>query len=140
MNCLPTYRRFFFIPLACVVLLGCQSRSDDGLTSAAGNVRLNGKPLDSGTIEFKHTNGVTPPVIAKIEHGNFATRLPTGTMKILISSSIKVGEKQAYQGEANSPVMDIVKKTIPAKYNTKSQLTLEVGDKPLEGLQYDLQK
>jgi arylsulfatase A-like enzyme len=46
MNCLPTYRRFFFIPLACVVLLGCQSRSNDGLTPASGSVRFNGNPIE----------------------------------------------------------------------------------------------
>ena len=43
-----------------------------------------------------------------------------------------------YEEDPKSPVTDIMKEIIPEKYNVKSTLSLEVADKPLEDLKYDL--
>lgn len=59
-------------------------------------------------------------------------------MKVVISANIKVGEKRVYEGEANSPLLEIMKETIPARYNAKTTLTLDVSDKPID-VQYDLE-
>jgi hypothetical protein len=123
---------------ACIVVSGCGFAANDDLVSVAGSVLLKGKPVESGTIEFKYADGMTPPVITLIENGEFATRLSSGTTKVVISSTVKVGERAEYYGAEDSPIYEVTKEQIPAKYNTRSQLTLEVSDRPIEAILYDL--
>lgn len=138
MDCTDNRQRFLIVLLACIVLMGCNSSSDDKLTPVAGRVIFDVAPVESGTIEFMHADGVTPPTIAVIADGNFETRLLAGTMKVVISSRVKVGERAEFRGAPDSPVYEIVKEAIADRYSTQSKLTLEVGEIPIKELQYDL--
>ncbi len=132
----------FALRLGIVFLLafstGCGSSKSDGLTPAKGTVTLDGTAVAKGTIRFTPGDGVTPSVDAAIEDGKFSTRLPKGKLTVMINSGKKIGEQRMYEEDPQSPVTDIMKEIIPEKYNVKSTLSVEVADKPLEDLKYDL--
>lgn len=133
-------RRALGIGFICVaaILSGCGSATSDGLVSAKGTVTLDGTALAKGTIRFMPADSVTPSVDASIDEGKFATRLPKGKLTVIINSGKKIGEQRIYEEDPKSPMTDIMKEIIPDKYNVKSTLALEVGDKALENVSYDL--
>lgn len=121
-----------------LTMSGCGSATSDGLIPAKGTVTLDGSALAKGTIRFMPADGVTPSVDASIEEGKFSTRLPKGKLTVIINSGKKIGEQRIYEEDPKSPMTDIMKEIIPEKYNVKSSLALEVGDKQLDNVAYDL--
>ena len=121
-----------------LTLGGCNYATSDGLTPAKGTVKLDGIAVEKGIIRFMPADGVTPSVDSAIEGGKFSTRLPKGKMTVFINSGQKIGEQRIYEDDPKSPMTDIMKEIIPEKYNVKTSLSLEVSDKPLENIAYDL--
>jgi len=113
-------------------LAGCGAgqQQADGLPREAvsGTVTLDGQPLSGASIEFVPAEPNSPGgTSGEVEKGRFVIegdRGPVaGSYRVLISSLLgtKVDASQP-PGEAPAPKKD----PIPAKYNTKSDLKVEV--------------
>ncbi len=113
-----------------MVCLGCGD--DKGLTTVNGVVTLNGEPIAKGNVAF-YTQDEQPAVAsAPIKEGRFTVRVPPGVMKVKMSASKAVGEKKLYD-TPNSPTKPILEEQVPARYNSETELTLDVkpGRNPL---------
>ena len=117
--------------LALVMILGCGPRSDR--LAVDGNVKLNGAPLDSGSIRFTTAGtGRLFATGAMIKDGEYhipqAKGLPPGTYRVDISSPDTKAPLVAVTvapGEPPSP--PIAPERIPADYNTNSKQSVEVS-------------
>lgn len=120
--------------LTAVSLAGCR---DSSFGTVHGRVTLNGQPVPDGVIQFVPVNKDAPTANGFIKDGEYTARVPVTTHKVTISSPQRVGGGKA----PSTPTLDDtpVQETIPARYNTKSELTAEI--KPGEAeLNFELKK
>lgn len=110
--------------LSVACLTGCGG--DSSMATIEGKVTLDGAPLDNGAISFVPADGETASAGVRIENGAYKATVPIGAKRIEITATKVVGQRAAYAGQADSPQMDITKSIVPDRYNTKSELTLEV--------------
>ena len=119
--------RFGSIPaclLLCALLplVGC----DDGnIAEVSGTVSLDGTPIEAGSIMFVPADGSTSTAGGAIKNGKYSVKVPLGKMKVSITMPKKVGKKKLYN-TPDSPEGDLWAEGLPAKYNEKSELELEV--------------
>jgi len=115
--------RFFLCGICvCLILLsGCDGGPATG--TVTGQVFLDGKPLEKGSIRFQPQEG--PTAGKEIVNGQFAAQVPVGPARVEIYAVKVVGQRPAYDAP-DSPMVDMVKDIIPARYNTQSELTTEV--------------
>jgi len=102
---------------------GCSTDTKNG--TVAGNVTLDGQPLQTGLIRYVPADGQTASGDAQITNGKYSTTTPIGEKRVSISSPKVVGKKKMYE-TADSPVVDIIQELLPPKYNAQSTLTLTV--------------
>ena len=118
------------LPLACralglaalVALAGCAA---DTTAEVAGTVTLDGKPLETGAVQFSPVDGQSPTAGAVIKDGSFASRVPVGEMKVTFTAPKVVGKKKLYN-TPTSPEAPVTEELLPDRYNTKSQLKTQV--------------
>jgi hypothetical protein len=93
-----------------------------------GMVTLDGNPIRDGAIEFFPLGASGQSAGAAIKDGKYQLDASVGEMKVTINASELVRQEKAYD-TPDSPMIDIVRNTIPAKYNTSSELkkTLVAG-------------
>ena len=112
-----------------VVSLGCSSR--DGIQRGAveGTASLDGSPIADGVVRFVPMGDTTGPLVdAKITAGSFS--LPkksgpsVGTQRVEIFAFLKTGKMIVEDGEE----MEEIKQVVPARYNTKSELTVTIQE------------
>lgn len=131
-------------------LAGCGS--GDGLSRhpISGMVKFDGKPLASGMIQFFPTATAGPAIAAgaTIAGGQYA--IPTseglvpGPYKVMISSA--GGKEKAVAGESTEegamPGLGPLHapELIPAQYNAKSELTVNVTEEGPNEFDFDLEK
>jgi hypothetical protein len=119
------------VVLACLLAgVGCASEDPHGRVSVTGTVTFEGRPLDTGVIEFlpsEPQQGVSAR--AMIKDGRFAVPrsqgLPPGTYRVVISSP----EPNPTAGPAGPPGMKMPppgRERIPARYNRESRETVVV--------------
>jgi hypothetical protein len=91
-------------------------------------VTLDGNPIRDGAIEFFPLGASGQSAGAAIKDGKYQLDASVGEMKVTINASELVRQEKAYD-TPDSPMIDIVRNTIPAKYNTSSELkkTLVAG-------------
>lgn len=120
-----------------LTLGGCTGGAKSpALAKLAGSVKIDGQPLQSGTINFVPSDGKSATSGGTIKDGRFTARVPLGPMRILISSPKVTGQRKAYD-TPDSPMIDIVEEALPAAYNTQSTLECVVtADK--SDLNFDL--
>lgn len=111
----------------CVVLVGCGETNELGRLPVTGSVTLKGKPLDQGTIEFAPTGETGVSGGAMIAAGDYQIPgdkgLPPGMYTVRISSAAEEsGRVEQAPGESDT----VAEERIPAKYNTDSEITVEV--------------
>jgi hypothetical protein len=104
-------------------LAGCTSDSSQG--NVEGTVTLDGQPLTSGIIRFVPVDGRSPTADATITEGAFSLKMPVGAKRVQIMAPKVVGKRQMYQ-TPDSPTVDIVEELLPARYNVRSELTIDV--------------
>jgi hypothetical protein len=114
--------RFFLSFVLVMGVLGC---ADNRSAEVHGTVRLDGQPVEQGAINFIPVDGKTPTAGAVIEDGEYFSRVPVGLMKVTLSVPKVVGKKKIY-ATPDSPEMPITVEALPARYNKKSELTLQV--------------
>jgi hypothetical protein len=109
------------------VLTGCYSQHDVPPTHpVTGQVTLDGKPLESGTILFQpaapETLG-TPPGSGKIVNGRYELQAPLGTNRVSISSL-----KEATRPDATGARP--MEEQVDEKFNVNTELTADVVEGP----------
>jgi hypothetical protein len=116
--------------LAVTAGVGCGERR----ASLSGVVKLDGAALDNGTISLFPEKGEGQTAAATIDkdgHYSIIDASPT-KMKVVITSSKVVGTRKKYEGEPDSPVVEMREEVVPAKYsnqkNSELTITLVPGD------------
>ncbi len=118
-------RCFLLLVLAgALALVGC---GDDGKAVVKGRVTLDGEPVPNGIVQFFPEDKKSPsgkPGI--IENGTYtASGVPIGKVRVVVNSSQVVGKKKADE-KPESPMVDVHKEMIPAKYHSPSILVKEI--------------
>ena len=90
----------------------------------------NGQPLKEGRILFTPEDGQGQTGGATITEGKFLVEVPPAKMKVQINANKVIDRKPAYEGVANSTMMDIVVEIIPKRYNDQTELKQEVKAGP----------
>jgi hypothetical protein len=110
--------------LGLTIFVGCGG-GGPGAT-VEGSVTLDGQPVQNGTISFVPADGKTASAGGKIADGKYSVAVPPGPKRVEIAASKVVGQRPAYAGDPNSPMIDITESIIPPRYNAQSELTFEV--------------
>ena len=87
---------------------------------------LDGTPLAEGAINFVPIDGKGVPSGAKIANGTYRADIPLGEKRVEIRAQKIVGQKDAYEGDPNSPKIDLSEERMPARYNTQSELKANI--------------
>lgn len=125
----------------------------------AGDVLMDGQPLENGLVSFEDTADARPKAIAYVQKGAFALPgkhgLKAGTYKVRITQPavdysawspvrepVKAAGSKA-QAPASKPpnsaaVPFIAPSAIPGRYNTQSELTVTVGRWSARKVRWDL--
>lgn len=124
-------RRWF--PLACLLLIsGCGDGT--GRHGVSGRVRFQGQPLDEGSIQFIPKSPELSPSGAPIVRGEYTLPkshgLAAGTYEVRVSAGERGTDirKQMDPEQAGAEPYPIARERIPPRYNTKSELGIEVKD------------
>lgn len=126
-------------PVCCVLLValagvcgsGCGEAGPERL-AASGEVTLDGKPLETGSIAFLPAAGTEAPSVGgTIENGRYELPAEKGALVGKYNVRITSMQKTGKQIEAGSPeppgtMVDEVKQVVPPRYNTETELTAEV--------------
>ncbi|MEX1040750.1 MAG: hypothetical protein WDZ51_08980 [Pirellulaceae bacterium] len=102
---------------------GCETSSE---AKVSGEVTLGGVPLENGTISFIPTDEKTPTAGGRISAGKYSLVVPPGSKRVEILATKVTGQRAAYEGQPDSPMIDITESIIPERYNKKSELTFEM--------------
>jgi hypothetical protein len=115
------------------ILVGCGGSTGPKTVAVTGNITLDGTPLSEGSINFLPADGVGVPSGAKIANGTYRAEVPLGDKRVEIRSPQVVGQKVAYEGDPNSPKIDLFEERIPARYNSQTELkaTIAATNKPV---------
>jgi hypothetical protein len=126
--------------IALAILVGIiQAGCDQGppVGTINGDVTFDGQPVKDGHVLFTPVDGMGQTGGAPVRDGKFqAEKVPVGKMKVELHGNKVVGKRKAYD-TPESPWEDDVAELLPAKYNSKSDLTLEVK-KGSQDVKYDL--
>ena len=115
--------------------VGCSGKGDLGIS---GSVRYKGEPVAEGVIQF-YTPGNPPAPVAgaAIKNGSYEVPanqgLQAGTYLVRITSRQWVASKP---GEQYNPFGS--QEMIPKKYNEQSKLSIELGPRNRQKLDFDL--
>ncbi len=122
-----------------VVLSGCGS-SGLRMVSVAGQVTLNGKPLEEGTIDFQDPHGNAPNAQALIRQGAYNCQVLPGRKKVVIQGFKVVGKERASRADPDSPLVDRKEQFLPPKYSspTSTELTADIGPSGNRSLNFEL--
>jgi hypothetical protein len=106
-----------------VLLAGC---SDNQSAVVTGTVNVDGKPLEKGSISFEPADGKGVTAGGEIIDGKYnVPKVSPGTMLVKIRYPKVAGKKKLYD-TPDSPTRDIFREALPAKYNDRTELRLEV--------------
>lgn len=114
------------VVVAAALLAGCSGGSDDRFAptvEVTGQVTYNGKPISDGEIQFTSAedrqNGSEASVF--IKQGNYTAHVTRGTKQVRIYAHKPDGAADETGSQSQAQYL-------PAKYNGKSELEVEVGD------------
>jgi hypothetical protein len=127
---------FGVLVLLALTLAGCGDPGDNlPRQPVSGNVTLDGKPVERGTISFQPTSELPTAAAVAINGGQYsiarAQGLVPGTYQVKISSTpqpapeaVSADGSPPPPGKPTPPPKDL----IPAKYNSSSTLSSEVKE------------
>ena len=115
------WRLVFLLPV--VILAGCPEPT---VGVVRGTIQVDGVPAKLGAITFIPVDGQSGTAGAAITDGKYiADDVPPGTHKVQIRVPKKVGEQKLYN-TPDSPVQPIMAEVLPEKFNSKTELRLDV--------------
>lgn len=109
--------RFVFLAFACL-LVGCSS-NNDGIVK--GSVTVDGKPAETGAISFFPLDEKSRTTGARIDAGKFEAHVPPGAQRVEVRVPKVITPSK--DPVLNPPVMA---ESLPAKYNSQSELKIDV--------------
>lgn len=122
----------FGFSLLLVASLGCSPENSLGRQPISGTISVNGQPLSLGSILFAPNDPGGVSSGAEIENGTYSIPahqgLTTGSYTVRIYATDEEAEQVA--PTLPGPGVKTQPELIPAAYNMKSKLTLEVRDEP----------
>ena len=107
-----------------LLVSGC-SKGD--LVDIQGEVTLDGKPIEKGTIDFYPADGSGPTAGTVIERGQYQLEIHRGAKSVRIQGYRKVGQEHAIPNDPTSPLVDINEPIVPTRYNASSELTCQIA-------------
>jgi hypothetical protein len=114
--------------------VGCNK--SDGRVTVKGNVTFDGTPLDMGAVTFfPKGSGVSSG--GSIEKGLYTSDLMPGSYIVQITANRETGKMLPVP--PGEPPIKEYEQYIPAKYNTKSELTIEVDKKSKQEFNFTLE-
>jgi hypothetical protein len=143
MNC-PSFRQLRLTVSALIVaiaLQGCGVADPYGRNEITGFIKLDGSPLSEGSIVFFPTE--SGPVVSgtTIKDGVYQLArergLPAGSYKVTIESRV-VAKPSNKTAEEQMELPDPTVSIIPAEYNSKSTLSVDVRDGEKNVFDFDL--
>ncbi|WP_425615296.1 hypothetical protein NA78x_005211 [Anatilimnocola sp. NA78] len=96
-----------------------------GLTTVSGTVKVDGEPLKKGAISFLPVDGQSTTAGGAITDGTFTVQVPKGMQKVVINAPKVTGMRKLYD-TPDSPTMETTAESLPAKYHSATELTLDV--------------
>jgi hypothetical protein len=135
----PRSRRLTQDALIAIAAVGCGS-ADPNRLPVAGTVTVDGRPLDAGTITFLPVEG-GPPASVTIEAGTFA--IDAGSGPGSGPCQVEVVAIQPTGRTIPSPddpaaIIEEVHNVIPARYNIRTELSVQVTDPATNEFQFAL--
>jgi hypothetical protein len=110
------------IILSIAVLLipaGCAKRPPQGVVS--GSVSLDGAPVKTGVIRFVPIDGKTTTAGGEIKEGKYMVTAPVNKFKVTINAA-----EPSQQGAPINDDAPLARELIPAKYNARTELVLDI--------------
>lgn len=103
---------------------GC---ADDNKATVSGQVTLDGKPLEKGTVSFVPADGNSPSAVGRIEQGHYTAEVPPGPKKIEVLGFRVIGREKHDPNDPSSPMIDVTEQFLPDRYNKATELTCEIA-------------
>lgn len=119
----------FLLPGILCGVLGC---GGSGTARVKGHVTLDGQPLQQGAITFVSVDGVARTVGTVVLDGQFIVDMPTGKKIVRIQGTKVVGQRRAYESDADSPMVDIVEDVVPAHTIQRLNSSLTQNPAPIK--------
>ncbi|MEX2169197.1 MAG: hypothetical protein WD851_07790 [Pirellulales bacterium] len=116
-----SFRQVVAAVLLAIFATGCSYGPPMG--DVQGKVTLNGQPLTEGAVRFIPVNGDTPATGGSIRAGSFRVEVPVAEQRVEISANVVDREKTPPNATNDEIVMKML---VPERYNTQSELTLDV--------------
>jgi hypothetical protein len=104
-----------------ILVAGCSKGRPMG--DVRGRVTVNGEPVKEGGVRFIPVNGQTQTTGGIIRDGSFSVQVPVTKQRVEFSANVVDKEKTPPNATGDQIVMKIL---IPERYNTRSELTLDV--------------
>ncbi len=122
------FRVFLPLPVAAMLCFGCGGSGEDGpqTVPVSGLVTWEGAPVDDGDIAFVPAEPSLAQEGGRISEGHFEMQAKPGKNTIRITAS-RVVPGQTSTG-AHGEELPVKEQFIPAKYNSSSELTVEVSE------------
>jgi len=114
--------------VAVVLFAGCQT---DPFVDVSGTVTLDGNPIPEGEIIFLAPDGSATPSAGPIRDGKFKCRATRGMKKVQINATRDTGRKEM----DGWPIRESI---IPERYNTRTELTADVGASKTNDFTFEL--
>lgn len=92
-----------------------------------GTVTLNGVPVKQGEIRLLPIDSTESEAAGIIADGSFSLEATTGKKRVEIQAYENEGMKPMDPAMPGSAMVPVLKPQLPEKYNTASELTLEVS-------------
>lgn len=105
------------------LLAGCSSGPASATVS--GEVKVNGAPVEKGTISFAPAEGKGAPASGEIKNGRYEVRTTAGKKLVQISAPVVTGKRKD-SSAPDAQWLEITEESIPEKYNSKSELNFDV--------------
>jgi hypothetical protein len=109
------------VTLLAMLVAGCSRGRPIG--DVQGRVTVNGKPLKEGAVRFVPVKGDTQATGGIVHDGSFKVQVPVTKQRVEFSANVVDKEKTPSNASADQVVMKML---VPERYNTRSELTLDV--------------
>lgn len=106
-------------------LVACGGSSSSDGERVHGIVTVDGAPAEHGAISFKSLGKKSSVSGGVIRQGKYEAIVPLGKSKVEIRVPIVIGQEKMYD-IPDSPVMDVTRESLPAKYHVKTELEIDV--------------
>jgi len=138
--------RVCFIPLACLLVAmfttGCGADTN-GRVPLAGQVYLDGQPLDRGSIEFHPQDAAGAITGGVVKDGAFeipaAQGATPGKYQVRVFAAGTGMEIDPNQPPGPESERQVAVERIPARFNLKSELEVDVAAQGNKDLRFDLE-